>query len=165
VKGILIASIYLPNGNPQPGPKFQYKLAWFDRLIAHAHSLYELDAPVVLAGDFNVVPTDQDIYPSKSWSKDALLQPESRACFRRLLDQGWIDAVRTRHPDEPVLVLGLQARSLAARRGITHRLPVAEADAAAARVPDRRQVTTAASCGEEGASDHAPVLDVTLRQY
>ena len=102
VKGVLVASIYLPNGNPQPGPKFDYKLAWFERLIAHAKSLYGLDAPVVLAGDFNVVPTDRDIYPSQSWSKNALLQPESRACFRRLLDQGWVDAVRTRHPDEPM---------------------------------------------------------------
>ena len=138
VKGILIASIYLPNGNPQPGPKFQYKLAWFDRLIAHAHSLYELDAPVVLAGDFNVVPTDRDIYPSKSWSKDALLQPESRACFRRLLDQGWIDAVRDSPPGRAdVYVLGLQARSLAARRGITHRLPAAEQGSR--RAPDRRR--------------------------
>src|SRR5207302_5622592 len=75
VKGVLIASIYLPNGNPQPGPKFDYKLAWFERLIVHAGSLYGLDAPVVLAGDFNVVPTDRDIYPSRSWTKDALLQP------------------------------------------------------------------------------------------
>jgi exodeoxyribonuclease-3 len=72
VRGFLIASIYLPNGNPQPGPKFDYKLAWFERLIAHAASLYRVDAPVVLAGDFNVVPTDKDIYPSRSWSKDAL---------------------------------------------------------------------------------------------
>jgi exodeoxyribonuclease III len=102
VRGFLIASIYLPNGNPQPGPKFDYKLAWFERLIAHAASLYRVDAPVVLAGDFNVVPADKDIYPSRSWSKDALLQPESRACFRRLLDQGWTDAVRIRHPDEPM---------------------------------------------------------------
>jgi len=79
VQGFLIASIYLPNGNPRPGPKFDYELAWFQRLISHAASLYRVDAPVVLAGDFNVVPTDRDIYPSQSWSEDALLQPESRA--------------------------------------------------------------------------------------
>jgi exodeoxyribonuclease-3 len=114
VQGFLVASIYLPKGNPQPGPKFDYKLAWFERLIAHATNLYRVDAPVVLEGDFNVVPTDKDIYPSRPWSKDALLQPESRACFRRLLDQGWTDAVRIRHPDEPVHVLGLQKRSVAA---------------------------------------------------
>src|ERR1700729_1155972 len=102
VNGVLITSIYLPNGNPQPGPKFDYKLAWLERLIAHAESLYALKAPVVLAGDFNVVPTDQDIYPSRSCAKDALLQPESRACFRRLLDQGWVDAIRVCHPKEPM---------------------------------------------------------------
>jgi exodeoxyribonuclease-3 len=102
VRGLLIASIYLPNGNPQPGPKFTYKLAWFERLIVHAESLCALDAPVVLAGDLNVVPTEQDIYPSKSWSNNALLQPESRACFRRLLGQGWIDALRVRHPHTPM---------------------------------------------------------------
>ena len=91
-KGFLIASIYLPNGNPQPGPRFDYKLAWFERLIAHARNCYSVDAPVVLAGDFNVVPTDRDIYPSKSWSKNALLQPQTRACFQRLLGQGWVEA-------------------------------------------------------------------------
>ena len=101
VEGVLIASIYLPNGNPQPGPKFDYKLAWFDRLIAHAVSLVALDAPVVLAGDYNVVPTEADIYNSRSWKKDALLQPESRAAFARLLDQGWTDALRERFPDDP----------------------------------------------------------------
>src|SRR5205807_9452886 len=83
-KGVLVASIYAPNGNPQPGPKFDYKLAWLERLIAHAAALYSTGAPVVLAGDYNVVPTDRDIYPSTSWDKDALLQPASRECFRRL---------------------------------------------------------------------------------
>ena len=85
IKGILVASIYLPNGNPQPGPKFKYKLAWFDRLIKHAASLKRSKQPVILAGDYNVVPTDLDIYPTKSWDDDALLQPESRAAFQRLL--------------------------------------------------------------------------------
>ena len=95
-------TLYAPNGNPQPGPKFKYKLAWMKRLLAHAAELYALDAPVVLAGDFNVVPTDADIYPTKSYAKNALVQPEPRALFRRLLDQGWIDAIRTMHPDAPM---------------------------------------------------------------
>jgi exodeoxyribonuclease III len=102
VDGVLIACIYLPNGNPQPGPKFDYKLAWFDRLIAHATELHGAGVPAVLAGDYNVVPTDQDIYPTKSWANDALLQPESRAAFRRLLAIGWTDAIRTLHPAEPM---------------------------------------------------------------
>ena len=160
VKGVLVASIYLPNGNPQPGPKFEYKLAWFERLIAHAQSLYALKAPVVLAGDFNVVPTDRDIYPSRSWAKDALLQPESRACFRRLLDQGWVDAVRSCHPNEPMYTFwdykrdrwhrdaGLRIDFLLLNAMAADRL----VDAGVDRAPR----------GEEGASDHAPAW-VTLR--
>src|SRR5579864_5927755 len=92
VNGVLITSIYLPNGNPQPGPKFDYKLAWFDRLLEHSAALYDTAAPVILAGDFNVVPTDFDIYPTKSWDKDALVQPAARERFQRLLRQGWTDA-------------------------------------------------------------------------
>jgi exodeoxyribonuclease-3 len=101
IRGILVGCLYLPNGNPQPGPRFDYKLAWFERLIAHAAELIAADVPAVLAGDFNVVPTDRDIYPSKSWDDDALLQPESRAALSRLMAQGWTDAVRTLHPDTP----------------------------------------------------------------
>jgi len=101
VNGVLITSLYAPNGNPQPGPKFSYKLAWMERLIAHAADLLAADVPVVLAGDFNVVPTDRDIYPTKSYDKDALLQPETRASYARLLRQGWSDAIRTLHPDKP----------------------------------------------------------------
>jgi exodeoxyribonuclease-3 len=102
VDGILVAYIYLPNGNPQPGPKFDYKLAWFARLARHARSQRKAGVPAVMAGDFNVVPTDFDIYPTKSWDKDALLQPQPRAAFRRLLKQGWTDAVRTLHPNKPM---------------------------------------------------------------
>jgi exodeoxyribonuclease III len=102
VNGIIVGCLYLPNGNPQPGPKFEYKLAWFERLIAHAKGLYDCGEPVVLAGDYNVVPTDFDIYNPRSWLKDALLQPESRACYQRLLQQGWVDALRARHPDERI---------------------------------------------------------------
>ena len=88
VRGVLITSLYAPNGNPQPGPKFAYKLAWMKRLARHAEKLYGAGIPVVLAGDYNVVPTDRDIYPTQSYAKDALLQPQSRALFQRLLDQG-----------------------------------------------------------------------------
>lgn len=102
VSGILIASIYLPNGNPQPGPKFDYKLAWFERLIKHAKALQKQNIPVVLAGDYNVVPTNFDIYSTKSWDDDALLQPESRDAFKRLVKQGWTDALRILHPDAPM---------------------------------------------------------------
>src|ERR1700691_61939 len=102
VQGVLITSIYLPNGNPQPGPKFNYKLAWFERLITHAAELMASGAPVVLVGDYNVVPTQQDIYPTRSLDNTALIQPESGQAFARLLAQGWTDAMRKLHPDGPL---------------------------------------------------------------
>jgi len=102
VNGVIVTSIYAPNGNPQPGPKFDYKLAWLDRLITHAAELYAADVPVVLAGDYNVVPTEHDIYPSRSYADNALVHPQSRALFQRILDQGWLDAIRARHPDAPM---------------------------------------------------------------
>ncbi len=102
VRGVRVGCLYLPNGNPQPGPKFDYKLAWFERLIRHAATLCHSDQPVVLAGDYNVVPTDFDIYNPRSWLKDALLQPASRECYQRLLAQGWTDALRARFPEQRV---------------------------------------------------------------
>ena len=102
VGDLRVGCLYLPNGNPQPGPKFDYKLAWFERLIKHAAELYEMDKPVILCGDYNVVPTDFDIYDPKSWRKDALLQPQSRECYKRLLEQGWVDSIRHLHPEEKV---------------------------------------------------------------
>ena len=103
VQGILVGCLYLPNGNPQPGPKFDYKLAWFERLIAHAKGLVDSPHPVALVGDYNVVPTDEfDIYNPRSWRKDALLQPQTRACYRRLLEQGWLDAIRSKHPKQRI---------------------------------------------------------------
>lgn len=102
VHGLLVGCLYLPNGNPQPGPKFDYKLAWFDRLIDYAAGLQRSRHPVALAGDFNVVPTDFDIYDPRHWRKDALLQPESRERYRALLAQGWTDALRERHPQRPM---------------------------------------------------------------
>jgi exodeoxyribonuclease-3 len=100
VHGVVVGCLYLPNGNPQPGPKFDYKLAWFERLIHYAQALQGSEHPVVLAGDYNVVPTDLDIYNTRSWLKDALLQPESRACYQRLLDQGWTDSLRYLYPED-----------------------------------------------------------------
>jgi len=102
VDGVVVGCLYLPNGNPRPGPKFDYKLAWFERFIRHAAALKKSGHPVVLAGDYNVVPTDADIYSPEHWLDDALLQPESRAAFARLLRQGWTDAVRQLHPDERI---------------------------------------------------------------
>ena len=102
VDGIVVGCLYLPNGNPQPGPKFDYKLAWMARMRKHAAALLKTGHPVVLAGDYNVVPTDFDIYDPKSWRKDALLQPESREEYAKLLAQGWTDAVRHLHPDERI---------------------------------------------------------------
>ena len=154
MNGVLIATLYAPNGNPQPGPKFKYKLAWMKRLLAHAAELYALDAPVVLAGDFNVVPTDADIYPTKSYAKNALVQPEPRALFRRLLDQGWIDAIRTMHPDAPMYTFWDYKRNRWQRDAglrIDHLLLNPKA---AKRLVDAgvdREVR-----GLEGASDHAP---------
>jgi exodeoxyribonuclease-3 len=94
IDGIVVASLYAPNGNPQPGPKFDYKLKWLERLAHHAASLVDLPHPVVLMGDFNVIPTDEDVYDPKSFRNDALLQPESRQAYARLLGQGWTDSLR-----------------------------------------------------------------------
>lgn len=102
VGGVLIASLYAPNGNPRPGPKFDYKLAWTDRLIAHAAELLAADVPVVLAGDYNVVPEPRDIYPTRSYDGNALLTPEARERWATLVAQGWTDAIRAVHPEGPV---------------------------------------------------------------
>ncbi|WP_371348181.1 exodeoxyribonuclease III [Ancylobacter sp. IITR112] len=100
VEGMVIACLYLPNGNPAPGPKFTYKQRWFARLVAHAAELKALDVPVVLAGDYNVMPTELDVYRPERWTDDALFRPEVRAAFHALTAQGWTDALRTLHPDE-----------------------------------------------------------------
>jgi exodeoxyribonuclease III len=102
VNGLIVGCLYLPNGNPQPGPKFEYKLKWFERLNQHAQTLYSSGKPVVLLGDYNVVPTDFDIYDPKGWRKDALLQPQTREAYQRLLAQGWIDSLRKCHPEERI---------------------------------------------------------------
>ena len=102
VGGVRIGCLYLPNGNPAPGPRFDYKLRWFDRLTARAAELVRMRTPVVLAGDYNVMPTEIDVYKPESWLDDALFRPESRAAFHRLLDQGWTDAIRRLHPTERI---------------------------------------------------------------
>ena len=154
VRGIVITSIYLPNGNPQPGPKFDAKLAWFKRLRAHAAKFIRQDIPVVLAGDYNVAPTPFDIYPTRSWDKDALVQPKSRAAFASLVDQGWTDAIRELHPKQPMYTFwdymrhrwprdaGLRLDHLLLSPALAPRLQKAGVD---------RSVR-----GEDGASDHAP---------
>ena len=155
VQGILIGCLYLPNGNPVPGPKFDYKLEWFKRLKGHAATLCKLDAPVILAGDYNVMPTELDVYKPERWLKDALFRPEVRDAFKRLEGQGWTDAMRTLHPDEQIFTFwdyfrnayardaGLRIDHLLLNPNIAPRLKKAQVD---------RDVR-----GWEKTSDHAPV--------
>lgn len=154
IDGIVVACLYLPNGNPQPGPKFDYKLAWFDRLLEHAAALYRSGHPVVIAGDYNVVPADFDIYNPRSWRKDALLQPETRERYQRLLAQGWIDSIRHLHPDAAVYTFWDYFRQHWQRNcglRIDHLLLNAELAPALQATGVDAWVR-----GEEGASDHAP---------
>lgn len=161
VNGIVVGCLYLPNGNPQPGPKFDYKLAWFERLIEHAATLLAEGRPTVLCGDYNVIPTDgvADIYNPASWKKDALTQPESREAYFRLLAQGWTDAIRAKRPDEPVYTFWDYMRQRWPRNAgfrIDHLLL---SPTLAPRLQDAN--VDRAVRGREKASDHAPVW-VTL---
>lgn len=155
IDGVLVGCLYLPNGNPAPGPKFDYKLRWFSRLAEHAAELLATRNPVVLAGDFNVMPTDLDVYKPERWVDDALFRPEVRDAFHRLVAQGWTDALRALHPDEPIYTFWDFFRNAWGRNAglrIDHLLlsaPVADR-LAAANVD--REVR-----GWEKASDHAPV--------
>jgi exodeoxyribonuclease-3 len=154
VSGIVVACIYLPNGNPQPGPKFDYKLRWRDRLLRHAESLSATGHPVAIAGDYNVVPTDVDIYNPRSWRKDALLQPESRERYAKLLAQGWTDALRARHPGERIYTFWDFFRNAYARNAglrIDHLL-LSPAVSQGLRAADVDKDVR----GWERASDHAP---------
>ena len=154
IDGIVVACLYLPNGNPQPGPKFEYKLAWFERLITHAQSLYDSGHAVVMAGDFNVVPTDFDIYNPKSWRKDALLQPESREAWERLLAQGWLDSLRHTHPEKAIYTFWDYFRQhWPQNKGLRIDHVLLNAEAA-----PRLQAAGVDSWvrGQEHASDHAP---------
>lgn len=154
VDGVLVACLYAPNGNPQPGPKYSYKLAWAERLIAHAGELFATGLPIVLAGDYNVVPEPCDIYATRSYDANALVQPEARAQFARLLEQGWTDAIRQQHPDETIYTFwdymrnrwprdaGLRLDHLLLSKKLSKRVLASGVD---------RDVR-----GLEGASDHAP---------
>ena len=152
--GLRVASVYLPNGNPQPGPKFDYKLAWFERLIRHAQTLIDSAGGAVLAGDFNVVPTKADIYNAWAWRFDAVLQPESQAAYRRLLAQGWVDASRQLHPDERVYTFWVNEQAF--RRNAGFRMDFLLLSPALAERLVRAEVDREHR-GREKPSDHAPV--------
>jgi exodeoxyribonuclease-3 len=155
IDGIVVGCLYLPNGNPAPGPKFNYKLRWFQRLTKHAAELLTLEAPVILAGDYNVMPTDLDVYKPERWIDDALFRPEVREAFRDLCAQGWTDALRALHPGERIYTFwdyfrnawgrdaGLRLDHFLLNKQAAKRLVTAEVD---------RDVR-----GWEKASDHAPV--------
>jgi len=161
VHGVVVAALYLPNGNPHSGPKFDYKLRWMQRLIRHARTLVDLPHPVLLLGDFNVIPDDEDVYDPASWRRDALMQPEVRDAFQRLLAQGWTDALRAVHGDQRIYTFWDYFRQHAERdRGlrIDHLLlnPVLAKGLEDAGVD--RWVRL-----QEKASDHAPVWVTVTR--
>jgi exodeoxyribonuclease III len=155
VNGVLVGGLYLPNGNPRPGPKFEYKLRWFARLTERMAELYTTKAPVVIAGDYNVMPTERDVYKPERWLDDALFAPEVRAAFSGLLAQGWTDALRKLHPDETIYTFfdyfrnafarnaGLRIDHLLLNKPATKRLLRAGVDLAVR--------------GWEKTSDHCPV--------
>src|SRR5205823_5304332 len=116
--GITVASVYLPNGNPVPSPNFDYKLAWFERFTQYAQTLCTSGKPVVLAGDLNVVPTDYDIYNPSWWRFDAVMQPQAREAYQRLLAQGWIDAARQSHPKERMFTYWVNDKAFTSGRGM-----------------------------------------------
>ena len=152
--GLLIGCLYLPNGNPAPGPRFDYKLRWLERLIAHAAALVTHDSPVILAGDYNVIPTERDVYKPERWVDDALFRVETRAAFARLMKQGWTDAIRKLHPDEQIYTFWDYFRNAYARDAglrIDHLLLNAAATARLVSAAVDRNVR-----GWEKASDHAP---------
>ena len=154
VKGLQVGCLYLPNGNPAPGPKYDYKLRWLDRFITHAAELVNSTSPVVLAGDYNVIPTERDVYKPERWVDDALFRVEIREAFARLTKQGWTDSIRTLHPDAQIYTFwdyfrnaygrdaGLRIDHLLLNPAVAGRLVAANVD---------RTVR-----GWEKASDHAP---------
>jgi exodeoxyribonuclease III len=154
VNGVLIGCIYMPNGNPQPGPKFDYKLAWFARFLEYAAELQNVNVPAVLAGDYNVVPTDADIYDMRSWKDNALVQPEPRSLFALMNERGWTDALRSLHPAEPMYTFWSYLRKRWERDAGMRLDHLMLAPALAERLIDAgvdRDVR-----GEPNASDHAP---------
>jgi exodeoxyribonuclease-3 len=155
VNDVTIGCLYLPNGNPAPGPKFDYKLRWFERFTEHAAELLASGKPVVLTGDYNVMPTEQDVYKPERWVDDALFRPETRAAFKKLVAQGWTDAIRKLYPDETIYTFWDYFRNAYGRNAglrIDHFLlspKVAKRLTAAGVDRDVR--------GWEKSSDHAPV--------
>src|ERR1700743_3115964 len=155
INGIVIGCIYLPNGNPYPGPKFYYKLRWFERLKEHAQDLVNRDLPVILIGDYNVMPTEMDTYKPEKYLENALFRPESRKAYADLLKQGWTDGIRTLHPNERIYTFwdylrdaygrnaGLRLDHFLLNKKVVGRLASAEVD---------KEVR-----GWKGSSDHAPV--------
>lgn len=155
VDGVLVASLYAPNGNPRPGPKFDFKLAWYERFRAHVRTLMASGHPVILAGDYNIMPTDLDVYAPERWREDALFHPAVRQAFADLLSDGWIDVLRERHPGERIYTFwkylrnayardaGLRIDHLLVSPGLRRRVRGAGVD---------REVR-----GQPHASDHAPV--------
>ncbi|HET8839565.1 MAG TPA: exodeoxyribonuclease III [Flavobacteriaceae bacterium] len=163
VNGIRIVCLYLPNGNPAPGPKFDYKLKWFKRFSERAQELIELDIPVVLCGDFNVIPTDLDVYKPERWRNDALFRPETRAAFQNLLSQGWTDAVRKIHPHEKIYTFWDYFRNAFVRDAglrIDHFLLNEQLEKKLLAAGVDRNVR-----GWEKSSDHAPVwIEIEMEQ-
>ncbi|MEZ2334668.1 non-homologous end-joining DNA ligase [Mucilaginibacter sp. RCC_168] len=159
---LVIGCIYLPNGNPWPGPKFEYKLRWFQRLADHAENLVDRELPAILIGDYNVMPTDLDTYKPEKYVANALFRPESKTAYKKLVDQGWTDAIRTLHPNERIYTFwdylrnayerdaGLRLDHFLLNKAVASRLQLAEVD---------KHVR-----GWKGSSDHAPVW-ITLTDH
>lgn len=156
VKGVLIGCLYVPNGNPSPGPKFEYKLRWFERLAAQADALLAHRIPVALVGDFNVIPTELDVYKPERWLDDALFRPEVRQAFARILDQGWTDALRELHPGERIYTFWDYLRNAWGRNAGLRLDHVLLSPELAGRL--QHAAVDAHVRGWEKASDHAPVL-------
>lgn len=154
VEGMIIGCLYLPNGNPAPGPKFDYKLRWFERFANHAQELLASDLPVVLAGDYNVMPTDLDVYKPERWVDDALFRPEVRAAYRQIVGQGWTDALRKVHPGERVYTFWDYFRNAYARDAGLRIDHILLAPTVAKRLKDAG-VDRHVRCWEKS-SDHAP---------
>jgi len=155
VDGIVVGCLYLPNGNPAPGPKLDYKLQWFQRLTTHAMGLLHHDLPVVLCGDYNVMPTELDVYKPERWLDDALFRPEVRLAFKTLVDQGWTDAIRKLHPNEKIYTFYDYFRNAYGRDAglrIDHFLLSPQLDSRLKAAAVDRNVR-----GWEKSSDHCPV--------
>jgi len=155
INGIHIGCLYLPNGNPAPGPKFEYKLSWFERLSDHARDLLATKKPVVLTGDYNVMPTELDVYKPERWVKDALFRPEVRLAFKSLVEQGWTDAIRKLYPDEIIYTFWDYFRNAYSRNAglrIDHFLLSPQLDKKLVAGGVDHHVR-----GWEKSSDHAPV--------